>query len=231
MWASDASVWLGTALRLAVAVVCGGIIGLERGNKRRPAGMRTHMLLCLGAALTMMLGQYLFTFLPLFSSVEDTDVVRFGAKAISGIGFLGAGTILINGQRQIKGLTTAAGLFSATCMGLAIGAGFYLGALVACLIIFLTITLLTRTEVRMIRHSRNMTLYVELGRPDVLGQLITELKSGGVVISDVELQKPQTPEHPYPAANFWLWLPRHTPHEGIVAAVAALDGVQAVEEL
>ena len=118
-------------LRLILAMLCGGLLGLERGRKRRPAGSRTYMLVCLGAALTMVLSQYEYVMLTTeWADVSTelgirTDVARFGAQVVNGIGFLGAGTIMITGRQQIKGLTTAAGLWASACMGLAIGAGFY----------------------------------------------------------------------------------------------------------
>ena len=117
-------------LRLTLAVVCGGLIGVNREHKRRPAGFRTYMMVCMGAALSMILGQYEDTMLHTllsgaFEAVgQPTDVTRFGAQVINGIGFLGTGTILITEQREVKGLTTAAGLWATACMGLAIGAGF-----------------------------------------------------------------------------------------------------------
>ena len=122
---------LSAAVRLTVAMICGGIIGLERGRRRRPAGFRTHMLVCMGAALTMLIGQYVATRLAADPSLagRTTDVARLGAQVINGIGFLGAGTIIVTGRQEVKGLTTAAGLWASACMGLAIGAGFYLGAL------------------------------------------------------------------------------------------------------
>ena len=112
-----------TLFRLTLATICGGLVGLERVKKRRPAGFRTYMLVCLGAALTMLISQYLY------KSGQTTDLSRLGAQVINGVGFLGAGTVIVTGRQQIKGLTTAAGLWASACMGLAIGAGFYFGAL------------------------------------------------------------------------------------------------------
>jgi Uncharacterized membrane protein len=106
-------------LRLTLATICAGIIGLERGRKKRPAGLRTHILVCIGATLIMITGQYMRDIL----HIQD-DVSRMGAQVISGIGFLGAGTIIVVGRNEVKGLTTAAGLWACACMGLAIGIGF-----------------------------------------------------------------------------------------------------------
>ena len=105
------------AVRIAVAVVLGGIIGLERGLKNRPAGLRTYMLVCVGACLIMVTNQYIY-------QVFGTgDPVRMGAQVVSGIGFLGAGTIVVTKRNQIKGLTTAAGLWAAAAVGLSVGIG------------------------------------------------------------------------------------------------------------
>ena len=119
---------LSVFLRLTLAVLCGGLIGINREHKRRPAGFRTYMMVCLGAALTMVLGQYQYRmFDTVWRSAQlevgmTTDVTRFGAQVINGIGFLGTGTILITEQREVKGLTTfgASGFFS--CFGSALGA-------------------------------------------------------------------------------------------------------------
>lgn len=116
--------------RLVLAMFAGGILGLERVRKRRPAGSRTYMLVSVGAALAMLLGQYEFAMVtgPWAEAAAEigqrVDVSRFGAQVINGIGFLGAGTILVTGRQQVKGLTTSAGLWASACMGLAIGAGF-----------------------------------------------------------------------------------------------------------
>ena len=118
-------------LRLALAMFFGGVIGLEGARKGRPAGFRTYMLVCLGAALTMLLGQYELHMTEVHWADHQqfvgarVDVSRFGAQVINGIGFLGAGTIIVTGNQQVKGLTTAAGLWASACVGLAIGAGFY----------------------------------------------------------------------------------------------------------
>ncbi|MBO5868173.1 MAG: MgtC/SapB family protein, partial [Oscillospiraceae bacterium] len=106
-------------IRISVAIIVGGLIGLERGLKNRPAGMRTYMVVCLGSCLIMLTNQYIF------QATQLGDPVRMGAQVVSGIGFLGAGTIIVTRRNQIKGLTTAAGLWAAAGVGLAIGIGFY----------------------------------------------------------------------------------------------------------
>lgn len=109
------------AFRVGLAILVGGIIGTERDIKNRAAGIRTHMLVCLGAAVVMMTNQYAMNAFPDI----DIDITRMGAQVISGIGFLGAGTILVTSHNRIRGLTTAAGLWTAATLGLAVGIGFY----------------------------------------------------------------------------------------------------------
>lgn len=111
-------------LRLVLAFLFGGIIGMDRERKGRPAGMRTHILVCLGSSMTTMSGFFVVHTLGI-----ESDPLRISAQVISGIGFLGVGTILITGRMHVKGLTTAAGLWTTASIGIALGAGFYEGAL------------------------------------------------------------------------------------------------------
>lgn len=117
---------ISTAFRLFLACLCGAVIGLERSAKNRPAGFRTHMLVCLGAAISTMTGIYMFTERHLLM-----DISRMGAQVITGLGFIGAGTIIVTKKNTVKGLTTAAGLWTCGIIGLAIGSGFYEGGILA----------------------------------------------------------------------------------------------------
>ena len=120
-------------IRLLLALAAGTLIGIDRGMKRRGAGIKTHVLVCLGATLVMMTGQYTFNYFG-----QGHDVSRLGAQVISGVGFLGVGTIIVTGRNQVRGLTTAAGLWACACIGLALGIGFYEGAFVMLLLVLLT---------------------------------------------------------------------------------------------
>ena len=111
--------FLAVMCRLLLAMLCGGVIGIEREYKRRPAGFRTHILICLGASMTTLTSQYLFLTMHMF-----TDVGRLGAQVIAGIGFIGAGTIIVTKRKRVKGLTTAAGLWTSAIIGLVCGAGY-----------------------------------------------------------------------------------------------------------
>ena len=144
-------------VRLILAMLLGGIIGIERGKHGRAAGMRTHILVCLGSALTALIGIYI-TYELGFSS----DPLRISAQVISGIGFLGVGTILTKGRFQVTGLTTAAGLWATASIGIALGVGFYEGAFIVALISFLTVTVFHRIESKVSKKHTHFGIYVEI---------------------------------------------------------------------
>lgn len=145
------------SVRIILAMIIGGLVGLERGKQGRAAGMRTHILVSVGATLTAMIGFYVKGVL-----LVESDPMRIAAQVISGIGFLGVGTILIKGRFQITGLTTAAGLWATAAIGLALGAGFYEGALIAFLAVFLTVTIFQRLEHKLGNRQTRFGLYVEI---------------------------------------------------------------------
>lgn len=146
------------AIRVLLAMLVGGLIGIERGKQGRAAGMRTHILVCLGAALTVMIGIYSRESL----GYSTSDPMRIAAQVISGIGFLGVGTILVKGRFQITGLTTAACVWATATIGLAIGAGFYVGALLVFAAAFLTVTLLHKLEYKLGKNQRRFGMYIEI---------------------------------------------------------------------
>ena len=222
-------------LRLFVASLCGGLIGIERGRKRRAAGFRTHMLICMGASLTMVLNTYLSVMLTggmwtIDSSIPmQTDVSRLGAQVINGIGFIGAGTIIVTGRQQVKGMTTAAGLWASACMGLAIGAGFYAAAIIGCGAIILTVVVFSKLESFILSRSRNLNLYVEFEHTDDLSGIIERIKGQDIRIFDVELTKAKGDS--YPNAIFSLQLSKKMPHTTVMTAIAEIEAVRTIEEL
>lgn len=214
-----------TAFRLFMAMLFGGIIGLERGRRRRPAGFRTHILVCMGAALAMCISQYIAVTLG-----QTTDISRLGAQVINGIGFLGAGTIVVTGRQQVKGLTTAAGLWASACMGLAIGAGYYECAVIACITIFLTITALNNVEKLLTSRTRNMNINVTLGAVSSLPGLLDTLRGMNIKIFDVEITNVRDLRVASPSVIIEMKLPKCRPHAEVITAIAAIDGVLSVEE-
>ncbi|MEG2215322.1 MAG: MgtC/SapB family protein [Oscillospiraceae bacterium] len=150
---------LSVLFRFALATLCGSAIGFERGKTRHAAGLRTHIVVCIGATAAMLVNQYITIYL-----APGSDPARMGAQVISGIGFLGAGTIVITGHhrgQRVKGLTTAAGLWASACMGLFIGIGFYEGAVIMCVFLFAVIVVLNRIDARYLKSSCFMRLYLE----------------------------------------------------------------------
>ena len=228
------SIW-DVLARVSVAVLCGGIIGIDRGRKRRPAGFRTYMLVCVGAAMTIILSMYLVAMLTgvwvdeVPPSVVNTDVSRFGAQVINGIGFLGAGTIIVTGRQQVKGMTTAAGLWASACIGLSIGAGFYQAAIVGCICIIITFVVFSRLESFILARSRNVNFYVEFEHTDDLSAIVEKIKEQGVRIFDIELTKAKG--EAYPNAIFSLQLPKKKSHAFVMTAIAEVDSVRNIEEV
>ncbi len=161
-------------LRLILAVIVGGLIGLERGRHGAQAGLRTHILVCVGATVTALTGVYL---------VEigfGGDVARLSAQVISGIGFLGAGMILVRGNSVIRGLTTAAGMWATAAIGIALGYGFYIGAIVGAALCIFCVTVLSRLE----RAQKNvLNVYIELNDIKQIQAVVRELKDEGFLAS------------------------------------------------
>ena len=175
------------ALRIVLAMVVGGLIGIERGKQGRAAGMRTHILVCIGAALTVMIGFYARDVL----EITNSDPLRISAQVISGIGFLGVGTILIKGRFQITGLTTAAGLWCAAAIGIALGAGFYEGALITFICSAITISTLWRVEYILNKKYRRFGIYVEISSDKYIRTMIDLIESK-YHISDVQVTAPRS---------------------------------------
>ena len=128
---------LTVSVRLVIALLCGGIIGIERERKQRPAGFRTHILICIGAAMTTLTSQYIA-----FDLKASTDLARLGAQVIAGIGFIGAGTIIVTKRKNVKGLTTAAGIWVSAAIGMVVGAGLYSLAVIATVCVLFVLSLL-----------------------------------------------------------------------------------------
>lgn len=216
---------LTVSIRLALAVICGGFIGIERERKRRPAGFRTHILICLGAAIVTLTSQYVALELGLY-----TDMARLGAQVIAGIGFIGAGTIIVTKRRHVKGLTTAAGLWTSAIVGLCCGAGFVEGALLATAIIMIAELVLVKIEHLVIARARTCNICVEYTDNSKLGNIVDTIKSHSVHIEDMEITKLSN-ETGHFSAVFTIQMNRKKPRQLIMTMLAKLDGVVSVEEL
>ena len=226
-----------TILRLTLAIIFGGLIGLEREYKRRPAGFRTYMLVCLGAALTMLLSQYESLMLNTLwaSDLEivnvNTDVTRFGAQVINGVGFLGAGTIIFTSWREVKGLTTAAGLWASACMGLAIGAGFYECVILNFILIFLCIKVFPLIENAMMLNSRNINIYTEFKRMEDIGAIIKYVKAQNIQIFDVDIDLGENSNPENLNAVLSLYLPEKQSHTDVLAMLSGMKSIDTIKEI
>ena len=212
------------SVRLVVALICGGIIGLERERKRRPAGFRTHILICIGAAMTTLTSQYII------SQGFNTDVARLGAQVIAGIGFIGAGTIIVTKRKSVKGLTTAAGLWASAIVGLCAGAGFIEGALITTVIIIIAELVLARFEYFVISNSSTTTIFVEYSDTSKLTSIVETVKDNSSYIRDIEITKSSS-ENNTSCAIFSIQMPRRKSHEKLINLISNIEGVVSVEEL
>ena len=156
--------WYGVIVRLVVATIFGGIVGLERQNSNQSAGFRTHIILTVASALAMLTNQFII------ERFGTGDISRIGAGVVSGVGFLGAGTILITSRNRIKGLTTAAGLWACSCLGIAIGAGFYTAAICG-LIIYVFALLLQPLESKLSKFSKFVNIQLEFDDPKKINKI------------------------------------------------------------
>ena len=213
-------------LRLVGSVLCGGMIGIEREYKRRNAGFRTHILICLGAAMTTLTSEYMLLYMH-----YSVDISRMGASVVSGIGFIGAGTIIITQRQRIKGLTTAAGLWTAAIVGLAFGAGFYEGAIITTAMVLLAELVFTRLEKFVLASAPMANVYVEYQDKACLDGVIKELKSRGVRIQQLEITRNAEEPGQGSCALFLLQMNKKGSVEKTLNALRMLPGVQTVEEL
>ena len=227
------------ALRIILAMIMGGVIGYERELKHRPAGFRTYMLVALGSAVTVILSQYLDLMLSTggAESLREnqvgnrTDVVRIGAQVINGIGFIGAGTILVTSRNEVKGLTTAAGLWASACMGLAIGAGFYECFLIGFALVIFIMKLLPLIEDAVLSRARNMNIYIEMDNIENLSNIVNRIKADGIRMYDVDIDREQNSHMPQVNGLFSLRLPEKRHHTEVLAMLSTLDGIISIEEV
>ena len=217
---------LSVAVRMLLAVLCGGAIGIEREYKRRPAGFRTHILICLGAAMTTLTSQYLYLVMGLF-----TDMARLGAQVVAGIGFIGAGTIIVTRRQRVKGLTTAAGLWTAAIVGLAIGAGFYEGGIATTLLVLLAELVFSRLEYRILANAPEINLYIEYRDRVTLDELLRLYREQGLKVVNLEITRSKGSEKHNACAIFTVRMDRKHTVENLLRDIIALDGVFQVEEL
>ena len=211
--------------RLILACILGGVIGYERESTHRPAGFRTHILVCVGAALVMITSEFIFQ---RYRGLTNIDPARLGAQVVSGIGFLGAGTIIREGF-SVKGLTTAASLWAVSGVGIAAGIGFYEGAIAATIIIYLTLIFLKKWEDSFLEKSHPRILCIQSASiPGQMGQYSAILKKLGISVANIELLNDM------PGSSILIKYHINVPHkvgrEDLLEELQKVAGVQKVYE-
>ena len=211
-------------LRIFLAILLGGVIGMERGMKNRPAGLRTYMLVCLGACMVMLTNQYVYQVYGI------GDPVRMGAQVISGIGFLGVGTIIVTSRNQIKGLTTAAGLWASACIGLSLGIGLYEAAIIGAVCIFLILTLLNEMDFKMRRNTKQLDTYIELKENVPLRSFFDFIRTNAFEPSNFQMHTEGIFDARRLGINFSL-KSHDKNHDEIIRCLRDMPGIAYIEEL
>ena len=212
-------------VRILAAILIGGLIGLDRSMKNRPAGLRTYMMVCVGSCLIMMSNQYVFQY------AGAGDPMRLGAQVVSGIGFLGAGTIVVTKHNQIKGLTTAAGLWASAGVGLALGIGFYEGAITATIGIYTILTILQRVDRRVHKRTRVIELYVELLKTVSLADFLQHVRDLEFKVDSIENEPSGSVENNSRALLMTLKTSKPEDHVVLSERIKSIPGVVHIEEL
>lgn len=213
-------------IRMLLAVLCGSIIGIEREFKRRPAGFRTHILICMGASITTLTSEYLLLVMNM-----NTDPARLGAQVIAGIGFIGAGTIIVTRHQRVKGLTTAAGLWAVAIVGLCIGSGFYEGAILTTMLILVAEALFARVEFWIMRSSPEINILLEYEDTKCLDTLLQKLRVNNVKLLHLEITRTSASDKRNACAILELRLPKKFKIKDLMETIHTCEGVVSVEEL
>jgi putative Mg2+ transporter-C (MgtC) family protein len=171
---------LSIVVRILLSTFCAGTLGFERERHNQAAGFRTYIIVSDASALVMMTNIFV-------AGLGETDLVRMSASVITGLGFLGAGTILVTRNQEVRGLTTAAGLWAVAIIGTAFGAGFYAGGIICYAFIFLAMQVLRRVDLRIRKTQRVSTVYFEMEKKSTVGQIIRQIKGHGHYIWDLNL--------------------------------------------
>lgn len=226
MFFTEFSEWTGmnVLIRIVVSLVIGTVIGIDRGAKRRGGGARTTISVCLGATMVMLLEQYMEQ---IYGS--DVDITRIAAQVVSGVGFLGAGSILVSGH-QIKGLTSAASIWTCACVGLAIGIGFLDGAVILTLFWLMGIHVAPFIESRIYRHLRYMTIYIELEDGKAINAVSRKLKEDHCRIDTFNVDKPKAKGQQYQVTTTFC-VQRGVNKEEYLRSLQEMTGVSSISEV
>lgn len=229
--------FLSVLFRLTLAVLLGFFIGFEREKMHLPAGLRTYILVCVGATLTMILSQYEYFFIKkaiadgLVGGSLRIDASRLGAQVINGIGFLAAGTIIISAKQEVKGITTAAGLWASACMGLSLGAGFYECVIFGFFTVFISNRFLSIISKYFVQNSHNINIYVEFNSVEEIRTILNYIKSREIKVYDMDFDKGDIKSGQRPNAVILMRLKNKTNHNLIISDISHLDCINLIDEI
>ena len=221
------------AIRLALAVVVGGLIGYEREFKNRPAGFRTHILVCLGAAITSMIQLYQIQYIsnmllqhPELQNAMKADIGRLGAQVITGVGFLGAGTI-IHEKGSVKGLTTAASIWTVACIGIAVGLGYYTLTILSTICVFIVLVVFKTFEGKLFKNTNVIKIEIQYGnKKNMVEELEQYFDSLDIRVKTIEFSIEDEEENAvYSTTLYTILAPRHIKGSGIVQKLCAFEEI------
>jgi len=223
------------AIRLVLAVVVGGLIGYEREFKNRPAGFRTHILVCLGAAITSMIQLYsiqettnMILLHPELQSAMKADIGRLGAQVITGVGFLGAGTI-IHEKGSVKGLTTAASIWTVACIGLAVGLGYYTLTILSTICVFIVLVFLKTFEVRLFKNTNVLKIEIQYANKKSVVEKLEQYFDGmGIKVKNIEFSIDDDDDDEnldYRTTMYTILAPRHIKSTYILQKLCAFEEI------
>ncbi len=216
---------LSMTLRFLVATICGGIIGFTRGRRQHAAGLRTHLLVCIGSASIMIVSQFYIVNMGM-----PGDIVRMPAQVVSGIGFLGAGSIIVTGKHSVRGLTTAAGLWASACMGLAAGAGYYECAILMSVLIYIALVTLNKLDATYVKSSKIVVAYIEMDASTRMSVLLKGLSEIGLEACEMEQFGRDNADFCGYKAELEI-VAKGVRHQDVIGLIEQIDGVLFVEEM
>ena len=212
-------------VRLALALLMGAVLGTERGLRNHPAGFMTYALVCLGSAVVMLTDQFVV------ASFPGADPNRMAAQVVSGIGFLGAGTIIVTHNDEVRGLTTAAGIWLAAGLGLAVGAGFYAGAFLGFLFALFTLYFLKKLDLYIKRHARSMEIYLEYNEAFSIRRLSELAREHSFELIGLQRGRVKALHEEVGVLTFSVNFPRQINHDAVLNSLYEMEGVEYVREL
>lgn len=217
---------LSIIVRLMLATIMGGIIGFERASKRHAAGLRTFALVCLGSALAVIVNLYLWEL-----TGKTSDAGRIPSGVVSGVGFLGVGTIVVTSRNHVKGLTTAAGLWTAASLGLALGAGMISTSIIAFVILLIIFSLLQHVSRLQEKYNRVMGIYLEVDKERGINQLLTYIQKNGYEILSMEKKREKILKGYDLVVLLELDLKKQHDHSEVLTELGSIDSVNYIEEI